>query len=228
MLLRRVRSCLVHSSTFGSKKLLYCNVKFGVATISSTHASKQSNAVSAPTAMSKVRFFAETPLHLLPLLQSSEKCRTAAPIDRLQSAARRLAFTTKDASNEEVEWHSSTHIFPSAYPRSHPKCTAPPSDRLPEVDRERATAVEKSKEREARAIDFAKWDRIADSNRPESFYPPATEEAAICKAEEMAKQGQPQLWNVAQRIVPNRIRKSDNSITLFLAHANGFHKEVSR
>jgi hypothetical protein len=162
-------------------------------------------------------------LYLLPLLQSQGK--QAAPLERLEHASTsRVAFTTNDRQDNTIKWTASTHVFPSAYPRSHFAATAPPSAPQPQDDESRLHQ-DRDAEREARKNDMALWDDFSRMYSVESSYPPSSEEEAQRMVENLAGSGQPQLWSCVQRIVPSTPIKG--GVTLFLAHANGFHKEVS-
>jgi hypothetical protein len=61
-----------------------------------------------------------------------------------------------------------------------------------------------------------------------SFFPPDSAEKAFDVAQHFAAGKQPQMWSVVQRVKAlDREHRSDKSpLTLFLAHANGFHKEI--
>ena len=165
-------------------------------------------------------------LYLLPLLQP--KNVKPAPLDQLPQgdpSPSRVAFTSTDDQGNSTDWSSTTHVFPSAYPRSHYAATAPPSAPIPEADANRAKQ-DREAEREARKEDFQLWDDLSKVFSVESLYPPQSEEEAQRLAENFAESGQPQLWSCVQRIVPSKPVKG--GITLVLAHANGFHKEVSQ
>lgn len=165
-------------------------------------------------------------LYLLPLLQPKKKGK--APLDRLPQGAaaassKRIAFTTQDDSGRSIDWTASTHVFPSAYPRSHYASTAPPSSCPPEVDVNRAKQ-DRTAERESRKVDLELWSEMSQTYSVESFYPPSSEEEAQRLAENLLDGRQPQLWSCIERLVPSK--PVNDGITLFLAHANGFHKEV--
>ncbi|UZJ54261.1 hypothetical protein CBS101457_003581 [Exobasidium rhododendri] len=162
-------------------------------------------------------------LHLLPLLQSES--RETAPLDRLPHVPSpgRIAFTSLDSQGNTINWTTTTHAFPSAYPRSHFATTSPPSAPQPQIDGS-ILHQDREGEREARKDDFALWDDFSRLYSAESFYPPSSEEEAQRVVENLAGSGQPQLWSCVQRIVPST--PVQGGITLFLAHANGFHKEI--
>lgn len=167
-------------------------------------------------------------LYLLPLLQS--KVKSKAPLDRLpqgttaSASSKRIAFTTQDESDNSIDWTASTHVFPSAYPRSHYASTAPPSSPPPEVDVNQAKQ-DRTAERESRKVDLELWSEMSQTYSVESFYPPSSQEEAQRLADNLLDGKQPQLWSCVERLVPSKPVK--DGITLFLAHANGFHKEVS-
>lgn len=163
-------------------------------------------------------------LHLLPLLQNTTD--SAPPLDQLPHGfptPSRVAFSLTDRHGRSTDWISTTHVFPSAYPRSHYACTAPPSTPISEPDGSRAN-YDKAAEQAARKVDLQLWDDFTSVFAPESLYPPSSEEEARRLAVGLAESGQPQLWSCVQRIVPSR--RVEDGVTLFLAHANGFHKEV--
>lgn len=173
-------------------------------------------------AMAGIGAFPDRPLQLLPLLESgTDGFEAVKKLERInKNANSRVAFTV-DAS----EWISTVHIFPSAYPRSHPASTSPPSQRLPVLDLKRVS-LDKTEERKAREQDFEIWDRLSKMQSIESFYPPISHKEAGKQADCMTigDEKQPQLWSTIQRLAPKR--PVQGGITLFLAHANGFHKEV--
>jgi hypothetical protein len=175
-----------------------------------------------------IESFRNTPVRLLPLFRSKESRRGHPSQSRIKRAgldglSDRVAFNTRDGT----EWLSTLHVFPSAYPRSHPASTSPPSEGLPKLLTQRAT-FDKAKEKVARQDDFAEWERIAGLHSIESFYPPSTDQEAQEMAERMTtgEQKQPQLWSVVQRLAPKHPK--EDGITLITAHANGFHKEVRK
>ena len=195
----------------------------------STIMSKQQSTM-APTTMKMAGVIPlpDQPLHLLPLLQPKKKSKPA--LERLpngDSTSRRVAFTTASvdagSSSKTTEWISTTHVYPSAFPRSHYACTAPPAAPIPEADASRAKQ-DRAAEQEARKADFQRWDELSTVYAVESLYPPSSEEEADRLAQNLAMSDPPQLWNCVQRIAPSSPVK--DGITLVLAHANGFHKEV--
>lgn len=186
------------------------------------------------------------PLHLLPLLPTpSESIKNGPPLERLPMGhprPDRIAFTSQSSTRS---WVSSTHFFPAAYPRSHFAATAPPSEAAPRPAASTASQT-KEAEREQRKADFEAFDDFISRFSFESYYPPDSVEEAKKIAEGLAREDQPPLWGAVQRIVPvdngskygARDPRGSNTpsgkndgdeeegITLILAHANGFHKEV--
>lgn len=168
----------------------------------------------------------EQQLHLLPLLRPSTSSK--APLDRLphangSSSSKRIAFTTSNDQGTSIDWTTTTHVFPCAYPRSHYAAAAPPSDTIPAADKSRAKQ-ERAEEQRTRKEDLEHWSEMAQVYAVETLYPPSSEEEAKRLAEQLVDSKQSQLWSAIARIVPSR--PVSGGITLFLAHANGFHKEV--
>lgn len=176
---------------------------------------------------------------LLPLLPAPSAAPNAhsPPLHLLSQgklAPSRIVFTQPE---KQTKWISTNHVFPSAYPRSHPRSTIPPSEPYPYTEPQPLPAdsnAAKTEEKRRRKVDLEELDRRqADPNlRLSSHFPPATREKAQEQAERYASLGAPQLWSTVQRIVPVRDRDgadaSDDgeSYTLLLTHANGFHKET--
>ncbi|KDN37417.1 hypothetical protein K437DRAFT_240691 [Tilletiaria anomala UBC 951] len=186
---------------------------------------------------------------LLPLLQADPSAPHARspplhnlPGGRLSEC--RIAFRTtrkSQATAEHIDWISTTHTFPAAYPRSHDFSTTPlsaairipkpiPSSALASPEAERAYDAAK------RAEDAKFWkENIRIIDDMQTYYPPKTQKEALKIAEERAGRKDPQLWNVIQRIVPVRHDRGGGlangksrrePVTLLLAHATGFHKEI--
>lgn len=171
------------------------------------------------------------PLHLLPLMRPAKQAK--APLERLPGGAPapdRLAFETESETSGKTAWLSSVHLFPAAFPRSHFTSTCRPGPAQPEPNAELLTA-DRARERELRNTDMQTADEQLTMSPIESFFPPLDEAEAYRTAKTLVDSEQPQLWSCIQRIVPSR-QKNDGQrgkgVTLFLAHANGFHKEVSK
>jgi hypothetical protein len=167
---------------------------------------------------------AEQQLHLLPLLQPSASSK--APLERLphvDASSKRTAFTTDNDEGRSTDWTTTTHVFPCAYPRSHYAAAAPPSEPLPKSDASRAKQ-DRAEEQKMRKADLEQWAEMAATYAVETLYPPSDEEEAKKLAEQLADSKQSQLWSAIERILPSQ--PVPGGITLFLAHANGFHKEV--
>jgi hypothetical protein len=164
----------------------------------------------------------EQDIHLLPLLQPTVKGK--APLDRLPHVDEpRVAFSTMNGQGSSTDWICTRHVFPSAYPRSHYAAAAPPSEAIPSADESRAKQ-ERAEEQRTRKEDLEKWSEMASVYSVESLYPPSSQEEAERTAENLLDSKQPQLWSVVERLVPTEA--IEGGITLFLAHANGMHKEV--
>lgn len=160
-------------------------------------------------------------LHLLPLLRPQKQFKP--PLERLRKeslSTNRVAFKTGSTS-----WISSNHVFPAAFPRSHFHATHKPG---PEPLGVHAEVLEGGKEveRQFRQADMQQIEEELSQCPPETVYPPHTQQEAERIAQTLADSGQPQLWGSIQRIVPDSIQKKGKPITLFLSHANGFHKEI--
>ncbi|PWN22394.1 hypothetical protein BCV69DRAFT_281394 [Microstroma glucosiphilum] len=189
---------------------------------------------------------------LLPLLHapSSAPHATAPPLHRLpggnvgpsrillrEEAGQTSAASTSSTSG--VTWVSTNHIFPAAYPRSHPACTTPPcpcpspstSHPLPLPTQ---PELVKEEERRRRKGDLTEWERRKKTYTYRELEPPESEEEAERVAKELTAKAFPQLWGTIQRIVPvcdaveeyEQDGEEENVVTLFFAHANGFHKET--
>lgn len=209
----------------------------------------------SPAAMAKRKADAEsiTPdlLHapiLLPCLPAPDSAPQAhePPLHRLPGgkvSPPHIVYQQTTPQGEVMEWISTTHVFPAAYPRSHPYSTTPPSARYdfaePQPLPTGVSAEEiKAEEGKRRQRDIAEWDRRAQTHFMPDFYPPRSQQEADQIARDEAAKSSPQLWSVVQRIVP--VRKGSQQgeasssshtapsqgYTLLLAHANGFHKET--
>lgn len=171
----------------------------------------------------------DTPLILLPLLPNEKKGQP--PLHLLpggQVSPDRIVFTSGNSDAlHKTSWVASTHVFPSAYPRSHYTSTSPPGAPQPSTDPLRAKAS-REQEKQLRQRDFEFFEDQVSLSSVESFYPPQSNEEAARIAQTLSSSSQPQFWSSIQRIIPKR--EHDNpkgkGITLLLSHANGFHKEV--
>lgn len=182
-------------------------------------------------------------LHLLPLAPNpSAVLKAGPPLERLPMGhprPDRIAFTSHSSQRS---WVASTHFFPAAYPRSHFAATAPPSEASPAPLASTALQA-KEIEREQRKADFETFEDLVSRFSFESYYPPESVEEAKKIAEGLVREDQPPLWGSVQRIVPvdsgskygardtraaaaADAENNEEGITLILAHANGFHKEV--
>lgn len=163
-------------------------------------------------------------LHLLPLLQSEKKVQP--PLQRLPKEvfkSNRVAFHVGSTS-----WISSNHVFPAAFPRSHFHATHQPGPAPIEIHPEILQGG-KEVERQFRQRDIQQFEEQLSHCSPESMYPPHSKQEADRIAQTLAESGQPQLWGCVERIIPtNQKPKGKHAIpiTLFLSHANGFHKEI--
>lgn len=100
-------------------------------------------------------------------------------------------------------WTLSTHIVPAAYPRVSPN--VPQLERLPE------SLADKN---ERRRLNSERATELLAGNIKHSADP--------------AEGNKTVLWNCINRYVPvsKSLCRSGIGLTLFFAHANGFHKEV--
>lgn len=188
--------------------------------------------------------YAETSFELLPLMHVRTDANDGPlkpPLERLPRGdvePDRIVFETVRQTQslpteQKTSWVASTHVFPSAYPRVHYVSTSPPGAPFPQPEASRA-GISREEEKKLRERDLDIYEEQATLCSVESFYPPLSAEEAQRTVESLAStSGQPQLWSTVQRIVPvakgldRGISTSSKPITLFLAHANGFHKEVS-
>lgn len=179
---------------------------------------------------------------LLPLLkpEAGVAHADAPPLHHLPDgklSGQRVAFKTSSPGGE-VDWVSTTHTYPAAYPRSHALSTRPPSSGplkvvpLPQEALQSAEA-EKAHDKRKRQEDMQAWKtKMSFIDDWSQYFPPKSAEEGMQRAKEGVKRKDPQLWNVIQRIVPSKRtaakgNKAKEPVTLFLAHATGFHKEVS-
>lgn len=161
-------------------------------------------------------------LHLLPLLQPEKQVKPPA-LERLPKGslqADRIAFKVGSTS-----WISNNHVFPAAFPRSHFHATHKPGPAPLKVHAE-VIKGGKEVERQFRKEDMQLFEEQISQCPPETIYPPHSQQEAERIAQTLADSGQPQLWGCIQRIVPDSTQKKGKPITLFLSHANGFHKEI--
>lgn len=184
-------------------------------------------------------------LHLLPLLKPNKQVKP--PLQRLPSGSltpARVVFTTSNSS-QKTTWTSTNHVFPAAYPRSHfhashlpgPEQIVPHAEviqlELEDSKDEKKQKRRKQIEKQFRQKDIDQFvEQLSSFCAPETVYPPHSKEEAERIANTLKDSEQPQFWSCVQRIVPVRDgngqkgNKNKKPITLFLSHANGFHKEI--
>lgn len=175
-------------------------------------------------------------LHLLPLLQPSKDTYNAlyAPLHLLPDewiSGAQLAFEMKKENEEDMrlpEWMVTKHIFPAAYPRSHPQSVFVPGKHFEPNQNSNVNKMTSSQLKQKRKEDIKTGVAMIQSVELENFLPAHNEREANEKAQKLAQSGQPQLWGCVERIASVRERPKGKPITLILAHATGFHKEIFR
>lgn len=189
-------------------------------------------------------------LNLLPLASP----RIPATRPSIPDPRPRIAFTTTSTDFPSLNWIATSHFYPAAWPRSHPKSARsdiylppPPVDSYiaPPADPESA----KQAERRQRQADFDTIDKVFDTPLQKDASPrtelslmadPAHHSQRLAEARQS---NEAQLWSCVQRIVPvpqeplydsqspsqpqsQSSPSPTKSITLVVCHANGFHKEI--
>ena len=199
----------------------------------------RSSSSSSSSSSSPIPNTSEAPI-LLPLVPcpSSAPNSHSPPLHLLPNgtvASTRIVFTSR---TRNTEWISTNHVFPSACPRSHPNSPAPPAEPQPPQPEPSIGPAVKEAGGSRHEADLQEWERRRTN--PEltiqSHFPPNSQQEAQQRANEYAAKAYPQLWSTVQRIVPVRKSNKENlgqndpheqeSYTLLLAHANGFHKET--
>lgn len=174
-------------------------------------------------------------LHLLPLLQPQKEVFNAlyAPIHLLPEEWQlkaEVAFNAKEDSKEnfcQQYWMATKHVFPAAYPRSHPQSVFTPGKQF-ELKVNFNVNLTPAELKQKRKDDIKKGLSIIQNVNLEAFIPAQSENEANERANALAQSGQPQLWGCVERIASFRERPKGKPITLIMAHATGFHKEIFR
>lgn len=164
----------------------------------------------------------------------------------------RVIFTAPSqdsASNETRQWISTTHVYPAAWPRSHARsaksdiydANIPSTYSLgPLPSDPQAAKVEQRRRRDA---DFDHWLEVCGGKEHEeqrklmrSLRSGCLQSGHAARIAQATKANEAQLWMTVNRVIPtslhNQVQTSAKGkdarqgITLLLAHANGFHKEI--
>ncbi|TKY87354.1 hypothetical protein EX895_004031 [Sporisorium graminicola] len=164
----------------------------------------------------------------------------------------RVIFTAPSqdpSSHETQEWISTTHVYPAAWPRSHVRSAKsdiydahiPSSYSLGPLPSDPQAA--KAEQRRRREADFDHWLQICGGSDPEdqrnlmrSLRNGCLKSGHAARINEATKANEAQLWMTVNRVVPACLHQDAQTsaqgnddrqgITLLLAHANGFHKEI--
>lgn len=165
----------------------------------------------------------------------------------------RVIFTAPSqdpsSSHKTQQWISTTHVYPAAWPRSHVRSAKsdiydakiPSTYSLGPLPSDPQAA--KAEQRRRREADFAHWLEVCGGKDPEdqrnimrSLRNSCLKSGHTARITEARKANEVQLWNVVNRIVPASLdqevtasaanQDTREGITLILAHANGFHKEI--
>ncbi|SJX62050.1 uncharacterized protein SRS1_10689 [Sporisorium reilianum f. sp. reilianum] len=161
-----------------------------------------------------------------------------------------FAAPSQDPSSHETqEWISTTHLYPAAWPRSHVRSakSAIYDAKIPSTYSQGPLPSDpqaaKSEQRRRREADFDHWLQVCDGKEPEdqrtlmrSLRNGCLESGHAERIAQATKANEAQLWMTVNRVVPASLQRdveasAHNSdtrqgITLLLAHANGFHKEI--
>ncbi len=188
------------------------------------------------------------PADLLPSLEPPN-----APVRPvIPTLAPRIAFTAPSqdlGSNKSQQWISTTHVYPAAWPRSHPRSAksdiyntgVPSSSSLGPLPSDPEAA--KAEQRRRREADFAHWlevcggkDHEGQRNVMRTLRSGCTKSGHTQRITEARTANEAQLWMTVNRIVPAHLeddvhkgahaKDTRQGITLIAAHANGFHKEI--
>lgn len=164
----------------------------------------------------------------------------------------RIIFTAPSqdpSSHKQQQWISTTHVYPAAWPRSHVRSAKsdiyhakiPSTYSLgPLPSDPQAAKAEQQRRREA---DFKHWLEVCGGKEAEdqrnlmrSLRNGCSKEGHTARISEARTANEVQLWNTVNRIVPAYLDAEASvgssgpdkreGITLILAHANGFHKEI--
>ncbi|CCF53085.1 hypothetical protein NDA10_007701 [Ustilago hordei] len=186
------------------------------------------------------------PAELLPSLQPPHPhVRPAIPI-----LAPRVVFTAPSqdpSSNGTQQWISTTHVYPAAWPRSHVRSAKsdiydakiPSTSRLGPLPSDPQAA--KAEQRRRREADFEHWVGVCGGKEHEgqrkvmrSLRSGCLQSGHTQRITEARTANEAQLWMTVNRIVPAQLgsdakpktKDTRQGITLVMAHANGFHKEI--
>ena len=185
---------------------------------------------------------------LLPSLEPT----IAPPRPVIPTLAPRIIFSapSQDPSSHALQqWVSTTHIYPAAWPRSHVRSAKsdiydaylPSTSSLGPLPSDPQAA--KAEQRRRRDADFEHWTQVCGGKEHEAQREVMRTLRKGClksghtqRITEARTANEAQLWMTVNRIIPTplehdlepnaRIKDSREGITLVLAHANGFHKEI--
>lgn len=188
------------------------------------------------------------PTDLLPSLEPP----VPAKRPDLPTLSPRIAFTAPSqdpSSHKPQQWISTTHVYPAAWPRSHVRsaksdiydANIPNSYGLGPLPSDPQAA--KAEQRRRREVDFDHWLQICGGKEKEdqiklmrSLREGSSKSGHTARITEARTANEVQLWNTVNRIVPAALDHDEGSsakskdsregITLIMAHANGFHKEI--
>lgn len=188
------------------------------------------------------------PADLLPSLEP----RIAPIRPSIPTLNPRIVFTAPSqdpSSNQPQQWISTTHVYPAAWPRSHVRSAKsdiydadlPSSSSLGPLPSDPQAA--KAEQRRRREADFEHWLGVCGGKEHEKQRAVMRTLQSTCQKSghtqritEARTANEAQLWMTVNRIVPAsldrdpepgaRNKDTRQGITLIIAHANGFHKEV--
>ncbi|MCO5588194.1 hypothetical protein L7F22_042149 [Adiantum nelumboides] len=120
------------------------------------------------------------------------------------------------------------HVFPAAYPRSDPQSVFTLGNQVEPKLKFNVTNLTAADLKQKRKDDIKDGISIIQSLDLKLLVPPQNEKDADERAKVLSQTGQPQLWGFVERISSLRERPIGKPITLIMAHATGFHKEIFR
>ncbi|SPO23475.1 uncharacterized protein UTRI_02154 [Ustilago trichophora] len=188
------------------------------------------------------------PAELLPSLEPA----VAPKRPSIPPITPRIIFSapSQDPSSQRTQqWVATTHVYPAAWPRSHVRsaksdiydANLPSTSSLDPLPSDPQAA--KAEQRRRREADFDHWLKISGGKEHEgqrevmrTLRKGCLKSGHTQRITEARTANEAQLWMTVNRIVPAsleydsepnaQIKDSREGITLILAHANGFHKEI--
>ncbi|SNX82892.1 uncharacterized protein MEPE_01598 [Melanopsichium pennsylvanicum] len=186
------------------------------------------------------------PAELLPSLEPS----VAPQRPTIPTLFPRIIFTapSQDPSSQHIQqWIATTHVYPAAWPRSHVNSaksdlynpSLPSTSARGPIPSDPQAA--KAEQRRRREVDFDHWLKVCGGKEHEdqrkimrALRNGCSKSGHTQRITEARAANEAQLWMTVNRIVPTSLDNESSThandtregITLIMAHANGFHKEI--